>query len=206
MKHNVKFNKEVDFDKYLDCARVHYPILSYSSYISHGNRGVCLLLDSNNVIKVTCDISEAVTAINIMKNPNAYMPKYYDVTVDGDYAVIKIERCEPLLSDEFILIHNFLESVLTISEDKGVSELELIKSKDKIFDDFRDEKLVVELEELVINLSDCLDLKNFDLTANNVMRLRNKLVLIDQHETHIDDSVMKSEIKYIDEYRSNRCI
>ncbi|MBC5853168.1 hypothetical protein [Vibrio metschnikovii] len=200
MKHNIRFNKEKDFKIYLDCAKRHFKTLGDKSYLSHGNRGVCFLLDINNVIKVTCDISEAVTAIKVMHNPNRYMPNYYDVIIDGDYAIIRMDKCEKISDNEHSLVHDFLESVLLFSVQKGVSELEVIKRKNVVFENFRQNPVIAELEEVVIELSLCLGLKNFDLTADNIMRLHNNLVLIDQHETYIDDSVMKSEVEYIDNY------
>ncbi|MCX8795939.1 hypothetical protein [Vibrio parahaemolyticus] len=200
MKHNIRFNKEKDFNIYLDCAKRHFKTLGDKSYLSHGNRGVCFLLDINNVIKVTCDISEAVTAIKVMLNPNRYMPKYHDVIIDGDYAIIRMDKCEKLNDNDHSLIHDFLESVLLFSKHKCVSELEVIKRKNIMFESFRQNTVIAELEEVVIELSLRLGLNNFDLTADNVMRLHNNLVLIDQHETYIDDSVMKSEVDFIDNY------
>ncbi len=159
--------------------------------LGSGHNGEAYLTDKNFVVKITKDIAEVKTALNIIQHLNGVAtPKYYDIRkLDNGLNIIVMEKVEPikLSSSENGLLNMFRDKLLAFI--KTGKPLQPLK-------DLLAGKLPIKMENILSGLIDAVDalksigIINADIHEDNLGFIGNKLKLLDV----VSDKLVKEKV------------
>lgn len=178
---------ELHQDIILEALSQFYPEVSIDNLIGDGNFGCCFEVNQNTVVKVTCDILEVYTAIQLL-GENQHYPDVFKVQkMTDDFYAIEQSRMQPLRPDDSQMVEEIIELINERQEHDGGLTLDVILNLESegAFDFKHARKILPSINNAVIELMGKTEIEVFDLSVDNVMLKSGNIVLIDQRESAI---------------------
>lgn len=196
---NIAYIAELHEDRIIHLINKFYPDLSKDDIIGHGNFGTCFQKNEETVVKVTCDIREVYTAIQLL-GENTHYPDILNVRqLDGDFYFIEQSRMAPLTIDDQPIVIELFETINKRQElDEGTTLDSLLSLTEEGKLDFACFNRYVEpLGEAIMDLMRKVGIEVLDLKLENAMLKDGIFSLIDQRESHPSLPITREHLSVI---------